>query len=152
MKEIEKIIKEFQNHPAIKFANDEIAVNALRSGGKGYTGEENLADWLRRALISYRKGIEAELLSNSERIQMTDDKELELRQCVNCRTMKNFNIHSKEKLCFRCLDRQEARREVEAELRKKIKEIGEKAQSFGMSYQTRGLIDKILSLLDDKRQ
>lgn len=96
MKEIEKIIKEFQNHPAIKFANEEIALNAARSGGKGYEGE-NLSDWLRRALISYRKGIEAEL-------------------------------------------------------RKKIEEIGEKAQSFGMSYQTRGLIDKILSLLDDKRQ
>lgn len=44
------------------------------------------------------------------------------------------------------------RKGIEAELRKKIEEIDEKAQSFGMSYQTRGLIDKILSLLDDKRQ
>lgn len=57
----EEIIKEFENHPALKFANENIVFNAVRMGGTGYTGEENLTEWLRKTLSTYRKGIEEEL-------------------------------------------------------------------------------------------
>ncbi len=42
----------FVDHPAMKFANNTIALSAIRSGGTGYTGDENLAQWLRKSYIT----------------------------------------------------------------------------------------------------
>lgn len=39
--------EELQNHPAMKFANNAITLQAIRSGTKGYTGDKNLIDWLK---------------------------------------------------------------------------------------------------------
>lgn len=46
----DKLLKEFAEHPALKFANDAIVLAAVRSGTSGYTGKENLTEWLSRAL------------------------------------------------------------------------------------------------------
>lgn len=55
MEKLEEIIEEFRDHPAMRFANDAIVTEAIRSGTKGYTGEENLVDWLRQALKDYAR-------------------------------------------------------------------------------------------------
>lgn len=56
--------------------------------------------------------------------------ELELRQCTQCFTMKNFGIHSTEKLCFRCIDRNDIKGEVENELRSKIEGMKKEEETF----------------------
>ena len=44
---MERGVREFMNHEAMKFANSAITLQAVRSGTEGYTGEENLTDWLK---------------------------------------------------------------------------------------------------------
>ncbi|MEK6884800.1 MAG: hypothetical protein AABY22_34530, partial [Nanoarchaeota archaeon] len=45
-----KYIKEMIEHPAIKFADSAITLQALRSGTKGYQGEEYLGQFLERVI------------------------------------------------------------------------------------------------------
>jgi phosphopantothenoylcysteine synthetase/decarboxylase len=49
-----------------KYANDMIALNAVRTGGKGYEGEENLVEWLEKSLESkdkfWQEGVDAACL------------------------------------------------------------------------------------------
>lgn len=59
--------EELQNHPAMKFANNAIALQAIRSGTKGYTGDKNLIDWLKahdqkllEAVIDTARGMKKE--------------------------------------------------------------------------------------------
>jgi len=55
----DKLLKEFAEHPAMKFANDAIVLAAVRSGTSGYTGKENLTEWLSRALdCMYTEGFD----------------------------------------------------------------------------------------------
>ena len=42
-------MSEFKSHPALKFANSKIVLDAVRTGGDGYTGDESLTDWLQTA-------------------------------------------------------------------------------------------------------
>lgn len=44
--------KELSGHPAMKFANDTIVLQAVRNGTSGYSGEEYLGQWLDRFLRS----------------------------------------------------------------------------------------------------
>jgi len=57
---IEEILKELKNHPAMKFANDAILLQAARSSTKGYTGGEMLDIWLRRTLKEYGESMRQE--------------------------------------------------------------------------------------------
>ena len=52
------ILAEFAKHPALKFANDAIMLQAIRSGTSGYTGKENLTEWLSGAIDSLLKSVE----------------------------------------------------------------------------------------------
>lgn len=65
------LIDEFNNHPALKFANDTIAFQAARTGTSGYQGEEHLEDWLTEAFASLltfaaMKGYPANVLLSKE--------------------------------------------------------------------------------------
>ena len=47
--QLERNKRELINHPALKFANDAIVLQAIRTGTKGYEGE-NLLDWYNKSL------------------------------------------------------------------------------------------------------
>lgn len=49
-KDFKEFIEEFNSHPALKFANGIILQEALRSGNRGYGGEENLTQFLERRI------------------------------------------------------------------------------------------------------
>jgi len=91
-----------------------------------------------------------------------NDVELELRQCKGCFTMKNFAVHSKEGLCFRCLDRAEAKREIKEELIKEIKALKEKesphagysrveASMYSFAKGFNSAIEKIIKKLSEEK-
>lgn len=64
-----EILAEFENHPALKFANDAIALQAVRAGTNGYDGEQNLTQWLEEALNSYADHIIEQVMPNKELLQ-----------------------------------------------------------------------------------
>lgn len=45
-------VERLENHPAIKFANDAIVLQAVRSGTGGYQGKENLTDFLHQTYLN----------------------------------------------------------------------------------------------------
>lgn len=79
IKEIEKdVLKEFNEHPCLEFANSAITLQAFRSGTKGWTGGENLSEFLERALTQSHKKVLEAVLEDSKRIQgdpFTDSEE-----------------------------------------------------------------------------
>ncbi len=52
---IEEAKKRLAEHPALKFANAAITLQAMRSGTKGYEGKENLNDFLEAELKLMRE-------------------------------------------------------------------------------------------------
>jgi len=52
-----KIIEDFQNHPASKFAANVEVLQAIRSGTQGFDGDENQTEWLEKTLIMFERDI-----------------------------------------------------------------------------------------------
>lgn len=68
---IEKSKEEFANHPAMKFANDAIVLQAVRSGTSGFKGEEHLGQWLDKYTVSLLQEVKKDLqqLCNKSRTE-----------------------------------------------------------------------------------
>ena len=62
-------MKEFQEHPARMFADEAIVLQALRTGTRGYQGEENLGQWVEKTL---RSTAEAVLTRAIEEVEVKD--------------------------------------------------------------------------------
>lgn len=81
-KKIEKIIEDLNNHPALKFANDAITLQAIRQGTKGYTGEENLSDFFYQVLTQLRQDTIKECIEAVGEVDTDNQAKKELRQAL----------------------------------------------------------------------
>lgn len=77
-----------------------------------------------KELKGSRQRIIAQLREEVKR-EMVDEKLAELKLCKNCNTMKRFTTN----ICFRCLDRNEAREEVKDKIHADIQEIIKNAKA-----------------------
>ncbi len=75
-----KWIEQLKNHPAMEFANDAITLQAIRSGTKGYQGEEDLVQWFEKSTDEMMEEMKSDLVGKIEGLTLTaargDDKEM----------------------------------------------------------------------------